>query len=614
MSPVSSHIRFGVYEADLRDGELRKGGLKVKLQAQPFGVLALLLDRPGEIVSREELRQKLWPTDVFIDFDQGLNKAINKLREALGDSAENPRFIETIPRRGYRFIAPVVARGSAEEDLNTKNSPPAGRRIHYGLTAALLLVIGIAIGGVTHFRTPSDLPANSLAVLPLSNGSSGADLEYLGDGITETIINNLSQLPGLRVMARSTVFRYKGKDQDPRVIGRELGVEAVLTGRVVQVGDNLVISTELTNVSDGSQLWGEHYNRKLADLLAVQEDIARQITFKLQLHLSGEQQKLLARRYTDDTDAYQLYLRGLFYFNKRTNQGFLKAVDYFQEAIQHDAGYALAYAGLANCYGLLGWESSPATDYIPKAQAAADKALRIDSEMAEAHTSRAMIKALYEWDWPGAEAEFRRAIELNPGYATAHHWYGVHLGAMGRFEEAKHELQRALDLDPLSLIINLNNAYPYHYTHQYDRALAIYQKTIEMDPSFAWAHEDLMLAYEQQGRQREAIEEGATALRLSGNPDLANAVQHAYTDGGYKAALQSWLNGVALESKSHYVSPMRFAQLYTRLGDRDQAFEWLQKAYARRCGPLVYLNVDPQYNSLRPDPRFRQLLEKMGRR
>jgi TolB-like protein/DNA-binding winged helix-turn-helix (wHTH) protein/Tfp pilus assembly protein PilF len=608
----SSRVQFGVYEVDLRAGELRKHGLRVKLQTQPFGILSLLLERPGEIVSREELRQKLWPTDVFVDFDQGLNKAINKLRDALGDSAENPRFIETIPRRGYRFIAPVSAAGHAAPPAAPPLPASLGWRNPYTVAAILVVGVGVALGGLFLWREWRRPPADSLAIMPLSNGSTAASLDYLGDGITESIINNLSQLPNLRVMARSTVFHYKGKEIDPRTVGRELGVHSVLSGRVTQVGDQLVISVELMNTSDGTQIWGEHYNRHLADLLAIQEDIAREVAANLQLKLSGELHQRLARRPTVNSDAYQLYLRGLFYFNKRTEDGFVKAADYFHQAIALDPNYGLAYTGLADCYGLQGYDTFPPREYMPKAKAMADKALAIDSQMAEAHTSLAMIKALYEWDWRGAENEFRRAIELNPGYATAHHWYGVHLGAMGRFEESRRELQRALNLDPLSLIVNLNNAYPDHYTHQYDRALNTYRKTIEMDPNFAWAHEDLMLAYEQQGRFREAIEEGVALLRLSGDSAAATAVQRAYAAGGYRVALNRWLDDLKDRGKSHYVSPMKFAQLYSRLGLRDQAMEWLEKAYDQRSGPLVYIAVDPRYDGLRTDPRFQDLVRRMG--
>ncbi len=615
---ATNRMQFGPFEVDLAAGELRKRGLKLRLQAQPFGVLACLLERPGEIVTREALQQKLWPDDVFVDFDQGLNKAINKLREALGDSAETPRFIETLPRRGYRFIAPVTAldvdpaAGAVETapDAKLAEAPRISSRITMILVGGLLLaVIAAGVWFVGLKRTPT---LDSLAVLPLTNESKDAEIEYLGDGITESITNKLSQLPNLRVMARSTVFHYKGKDLDSRAIGRELGVKAVLTGRVTQHGDSLIINTELTNVADGTELWGEQYTRKFADVLLIQDEIARQITSKLQLKLTGDQQKLLAHRYTDNTEAYQLYLRGRYHFNKRTEEGFRKAIEYFQEAIAKDPAYGLAYAGLADCYGLQGYDAYAPKDYFPKAKAMANKALEIDDQMAEAFTSLAMVKALYEWDWQGAEQNFRRAIELNPGYATAHHWYGIHLGAMGRFGDARIELQRALELDPLSLIINVNVAYPYHYTHQYDRAIEIYRKAIELDPNFAWAHEDLMAAYEQRGQYKESIQEAILALRLSGETKLAKDVERGNAAGGYRVAVQNWLAGLQEQAKSKYVAPIRLAQVYLLLGETDRAIESLNRAYTERSGQLVYINVDPRYDRVRSDPRFMQLVQKMG--
>ena len=612
--------RFGIFEADLKTEELRRQGMKVRLQAQPFGILAMLLERPGEIVSREDLRQRLWPADVFVDFDQGLNKAINKLRDALGDTAENPRFIETVPKKGYRFIAPVSPiSDESSADQPTASNPalsvqaePRPRKTYRNAVVVCSVALALALSvGLGWLWTRQNDGIYSVAVLPLVNSSSDASLEYLGDGLTESIINNLSQLDTLKVMARSTVFHYKEKETDPRAIGQALGVQAVLTGRVFQLGDKLVVDTELIKVSDGSQLWGEQYNRKTSDVFAVQEEIALQIASRLKIKLTGEQQRLLSRRTTVNGEAYQLYLRGRFYFNKRTDEGLLRAADYFRQAIAYDPNYALAYAGLADCYGLLGFESYPPKEYFPQAQAMATKALQLDDQLAEAHTSLAMIKALYEWDWTGAESEFRRAIELNPGYSTAHHWYGIHLEAMGRFDESRRELQRALELDPLSLIININSAYPNHYTHQYDAAIAIYRKTIEMDPNFAWAHDDLMLAYEQQGKTREAIQEAVILLRLSGESELAAAVQSAYSTGGYHAALERWLAGMQEQAKIRYVSPIKIAQLYTRLGSKDEAFAWLEKSYAEHCAPMVYLKVDPRYDSLRNDSRFSGLLTKM---
>lgn len=608
-------IQFGVFEVDLAAGELRRRGVRLHLQAQPFGVLAMLLERPGEIVSREELRARLWPGDVFVDFDQGLNKAINKLRETLGDSAESPRFVETVPRKGYRFIAalPVLSEPPTAEAIpETQATSQPTRRLgrHWVLAAA---TVALVIAAAAYFvARPNFRAIDSIAVLPLTNDAKDANLDYLCDGVTESVTNKLSQIPGLRVMARSTVFHFKGRESDPRGVGRELGVRAVLTGHIVQRSDTVTIGVELTNVQDGSLIWGEQYNRKFTDVFRALDEIAPQIASAMKVRLSAPQQQRLRQRYTENTEAYHLYLRGRFYFNKRTDDGFLKAVEYFQQAIAKDPKYGLAYAGLADAYGLLGWEASPPRDYFPRAKAMAEKALAIDGDMAEAHTSLAMVKALYEWDWSAAEQEFRRAIDLNPGYATAHHWYGVHLGAMGRFEESKRELQKALELDPLSLIINVNTAYPYHYTHQYARAMEIYRKVIDMDPTFPVAHEDLGAACAQQGRPDDAMKEAILTLRFSGEGKLADRVEGGNSGGGYKAGLATWIEGLQDKARTHYVSPIRFAQVHILLGDRDRAFAALDQAVQDRNPQLVYLKVDPRYDSLRSDRRFTALLQRIG--
>ncbi|MBI3474504.1 MAG: winged helix-turn-helix domain-containing protein [Acidobacteria bacterium] len=617
---ISKPIQFGVFEVDLEAGELRKRGVRLRLQAQPFGVLAFLLERPGAIVSREELRQRLWPSDVFVDFDQGLNKAINKLREALGDSAESPRFIETVPRKGYRFIAPVSGatglEAAAPQSVDTTSDsavPPARmERVVLMAAAIAIFIFALALGGYYLTRKREVGTIDSIAVLPLVNDAHVADLDYLCEGVTESVTNKLSQIAGLRVMARSTVFHYQGKEGDPRAVGRELGVRAVLAGHVLQHDDLMTISVELTSVDDGSLIWGEQYNRKPTDILGVLDEIAPQIATALKVQLTAPQQRRLMQHSTEDSEAHQLYLQGRFYFNKRTDAGFAKATDFFQQAIAKDPTYGLAYAGLADTYGLLGWETDPPKDYFPRARQMAEKALAIDDQMAEAHVSLAMVKALYEWDWDGAEREFRRAIELNPGHATAHHWYGIHLGAMGRFEESKAELQKALELDPLSLIINSNRAYPYHYQHQYAPAIKIYRKAIDMDPNFPVAHEDLMAVYEQQGKYEDAMREAILNLRFSGDGKLADRVGYINSAQGYRAALTGWLDGLKEESKAHYVSPIRFAQVHTLLGDKDQALTWLGRAVEERSPQVVYLKVDPRYDRLRADPRFAELLRRVG--
>ena len=390
-------IRFGVFEVDVRTGELRKSGTKIRVQEQPFQILVTLLERPDEVVSREELRQKLWPAETFVDFEHGVNSAVARLRDLLGDSADSPRYIETLPRRGYRFIGSVNGGQAARPKRTGRPKIP------------------------------------SLAVLPFENIAADADTEYISDGITETLIHSLAQLSGLRVMARSTVFRYKGRKPDPQDVGRELNVEAVLTGRILQRGDLLLVTTELVDVANGWRLWGKQYDRKAKDILSVQDEIAREISERLRLSLSGQEKKRLAKRYTQDTEAYHLYLKGRHCWNKRTAEDIQRGIEFFKRAIEKDPNFALAYAGIADSYHLLCGTAFAALhpeEAVPRAEAAASRALQIDDTLAEAHASMASLRQ-NEWDWAGAEREYKRAIALNPSYATVHHWYAFHLMAQG---------------------------------------------------------------------------------------------------------------------------------------------------------------------------------------
>jgi len=634
-------VRFGVFEADLETRELRRNGLRVRLPDQPFSVLEILLANPGKLVTREELQQQIWPNDVFVDFDQGLNKAINRIREALGDSASSPLFVETIPRRGYRFIAPIAPKQTENEptlketisveaqsqsletvtataDMTTPSTPVRleSRRKGFHLPWAIAAITAIILIAAflalwyhnTHLENRS---VDSLAVLPIALDAKDSDLEYLSDGVTENLINSLSRFPHLRVMARSTVFHYKGQDVDARTVGKDLHVRAVLTGRLIRAGKDIDISLEMTDVSDGSQIWGEKFRSSTGDTQSVENDMTSAIANRL-LKLSSDQQGSLTSRKTVDPEAYRLYLLGRFYWNKRTTDGLNKAADFFEQAIQHDLNYAPAYAGLADAYGQLSWDSVPPTAYMPRAKAMAARSLQLDDDSAESHTSMAMIKELYDWDFEGAEREFQRAIELNPGYATAHHWYGVHLAAMRRFGQARTELNRALELDPLSLPINANAGYPDYFTHNYPPAIKAFRRALEMDRSYPYVHEDLMLAYEQTGEVSDAMNEGVRLLELSGDPVLARKVSEAFHVGGREAALQTWLDALLQRSKSRYVSPVAIAQIYSRLGNKDKAIEWLQKAVSAKSQQLVYIKTEPLYDSLRADPRFRELLKKVG--
>jgi len=454
---------------------------------------------------------------------------------------------------------------------------------------------------------------SSLAVMPFVNTSGDPSNEYLSDGITETLINSLSQLPSLRVVPRGRVFRYKGKDVEPEKVGQELNVRAVVTGRVLQRGDTLVVETELTDVANDSQLWGEQYTRKPSDIIAVQSEISQQILEKLRLRLSGEQKRQLSKRYTDNSEAYHLYLKGRYYWNKRTTDGLNRSIGYFNEAIEKDPGYALAYSGLADTYDVLPFYSvMTPKDAYPKAKAAAMKALEIDNSLAEAHTSLAYAMWNYDWDWSGAERENKRSIELNPNYATGHHWYGLLLIILGRHQEALRELKRALDIDSLSLIINTKLGVTYYYGREYGPAIVQLRKTIEMDPRFPLAHLYLGLTYEQQGKFPDAIAEFQKGLELGENPMLLGSLVHAYGASGKRAEAEKELKKLVEGAKTKFVSPYFLATACAGLGNKDEAFQWLETAYRERADWMTYLKVDPEFDSLRSDPRYADLLRRVG--
>jgi serine/threonine protein kinase/Flp pilus assembly protein TadD len=455
---------------------------------------------------------------------------------------------------------------------------------------------------------------SALAVLPFVNVTTDPDAEYLSDGITESLINSLSQLPKLHVTARATAFRYKGRDIDPQSVGFDLNVHALLMGRVHQRGTTLNIQAELVNVADGSQTWGEQYNRTVSDIFAVQEEIARQISEKLQLKLTGEEKKKLTKRHTHSTDAYQLYLKGRYFWNKRTSEGFTKGIEYFEQALKQDSNYALAYAGIADSYNLLaGYGLLPPEKAYPKAKLAASQALGIDDTLAEVHTSLASIKASYDRDWQGAEKEFRRAIDLNPNYATGLHLYGIgYLSIMGRHDEAVTVLKRAQELDPLSLSINRGLGDALYHARRYDEAIVQYQKTLEMDPSFFPTHFSLGRAFEQKGMYDQALAEYETLISLSRDSLGITALGVIHAVMGKRGEAKKTIDELAALSKREYVSPHLTAQVYAALGDKDQTFGWLERAYQEHSGGLVSLKVDPVWDRASDDPRFAALLVKMG--
>ena len=537
------------------------------------------------------------------------------------DRTSPPEFSQAPPTTDSQSTPPT---GSVSATASVSHSPSSAEYVVSGIKQhklAAAVVIFVVIAGAAafgfYFRARSTEAAiESIAVLPFQNRSTETDTEYLSDGLAESLIYRLSQLPNLKVSPTSSVFHYKGRDIDPVKVGRELGVNAVLSGRIVQRGDNLTISAELVDVRYNKLLWGEQYERKISELLATQREIAREIVEKLRLKVSG-QEKGLAKHYTDSNEAYQLYLKGRFYWNKRNSESFEKALGFFQQAIERDPNFALAYSGLADTYDLLGGpeaggDMSP-NEVLPKAKAAALKAIEIDETLAEPHVSLAHAKYYYDRDWAGAEREFKKAIELNPNYAQAHFWYAVYLSVVGRQREALAEIRRAQELDPLSLPINAWVGRILALLGQTDEAIEQLRKTIEMDSNFILARHRLGLLYEEKGMYDEAISEFQQVLKLSGGRPLGIAnLAHAYVLAGKREEGLKNLDELLRLSKQRFVSPSLIAIIYVALGDKDKAFAWLDEADKAHDLNVVRIKEDPRYASLRSDPRFAELVHRVG--
>jgi serine/threonine protein kinase len=550
------------------------------------------------------------PARVNPELPDELEHIINKLLEKDRDTRyQSARELATDLRRLKRDTdsgQPThISRAVAAAHVQKK------RRWRIAMVAVLTLcAIAVVILSLYLWGHPS---IDSVAIMPLVNVSSDPQVEYLSDGLTEGLINSFSQLPNLSVMSRGSVFRYKGKTIDAKTVGKELDVRTLLVGRVLKQGDDLSISVELVDTENNRHLWGEQYNRKVSDLISLQQDITRDISDTLKLRLTGDEKSKLSKRPTEDPVAYQLYLNGLFYWNKGTESGFDKAVEYFNQAIEKDPKFALAQSGLADTYNLLGDSGYLAPrEAWPRAKAAAMVAVGIDDSLAEAHTSLALVKAYYDWDWTGAERDFHRAIELNPNSAAAHHWYGSYLAKTGRQDEALHELQTAQQFDPLSLLINTSLGWDWYVSRQPDRAIEQLKKTLDMDQNYAPARRLLESSYEQKEMYKEAVAEWQKALTLSGNPELAATIGQDFATSGYKAVLQDWLEGLQEISRREYVSPYGVAQIYAQLGNNEQVFNWLEKAYEERDSQIVALKVEPAFERLHSDPRYKNLVKRIG--
>lgn len=644
----SQIIRFGPFELDVRSGELRKGGIRLPVQGRPIQALAILVRTPGQLVTREQLHDELWSSDTFVDFEHGLHNAIARIRAILGDTAETPRFIETLPRRGYRFIGTVEAlTPSAEQPLEApaRNSEtpllaapaandPAGqtpstwgnRPAVWSRRGGVLTIAGLAVmivAALVVMRVPPigtrvvPPPMDSLAVLPLQNLSGDPEQEYFADAMTEALITELAHIKALRVVSRTSVERYKGTRKTLPEIAAELKVSGIVEGAVERAGERVRISARLIRAANDQPVWSESYDRDLRDVLRLQGDVARSIARGIQVEVTPDERVLLSSARQVDPEAYRSYLKGRYFWEKRSRDSVHKAIGYFQHAIEKDAGYAAAYSGLADCYSSLGFSfdvgEMPPQQVQPKAMAAAARAIELDPSLSEAHTSLAFIKLTYDWDWANAEVEFQRGIALNSGAANGHHWYAHYLTAAGRTREAEKESRRALELDPLSLIMNVHLGWHFLYARQYDAALDQLRKTLEIDPNYGLTHWYSGLVYEQKGMYEDALREIKKAKELlPQNAVIDSDAGHLYAVSGHRREASAMLAELTRKATRSYVSSFELALIHAGLGEKDKSLSEMEKAYEERSDMLVYLGVEPRLDGLRSDARFRELLRRIA--
>lgn len=645
--------RFGPFEFDASTGELRKQGTKIRLQGQPVEILRVLLARPGTVVTREELQRKLWSDSTFVDFESSLNAAVKRLRAALCDAAESPRFVETLARQGYRFIAavefarpveagpsPRVPSDLPRESIDSSGNKPAPASPstsqipkRFGRFAALaasaivaFMVLGVLIRRhQTSAKSAPSSPIHSLAVLPLANLSNDPQQEYFVDGMTEELITQLGKISALRVTSRTSAMTYKTTQKQLPQIARELHVDGIVEGAVLRSGNRVRVTAQLIEGQTDRHLWAQDYEGDVQDVLALQSRVAQAIAGAIQARLTADEQRRLASVHPVDPEAYEDYLRGRYYWYQRIHRGgttrislrprndvdFESSGRYFEKAVEKDPASALAYTGLtfyygaSSAYGLI-----PPKTGMPKAEAAARKALELDDSLAEAHASMAGVKLLYDWDLRGAEQEFQRAIELNPSYPEPRRMYSALLVMLGRDQEAMAQAETAEELDPLTF--QGTKAVTLTYLHRYDAAIAEYKDALLLNPSSVPARYGLASAYLDNGMTKEAIEETEKALTLSGDANGAETIRKTYEKRGYQGVIELRLGQLREKSKGAYVSPLDFAALYAELGDKEQAFAWLDKAYQERASFLIYLGLDSSFDKIRSDPRFENLLRKIG--
>ena len=635
---------FGGFELDLAHRRLKRNGQIVTLQSKAFDLLVFLVENAGRVVTREEILEAIWP-EQFVE-ESNLTVQISALRKILEEEKNKPHFLVTIPGKGYKFIAEVrsneenIPESLKSEELvenqtiedNREDSGQNTQVFHRPLTSskrefivnekkplkrgflvggAVLILVLIGMVGYRNFiQNPSEAsPIESIAVMPFVNEGGGDEVEYLSEGITESLINILSQLPGISVKARSTVFHYKPREINPPQVGTDLKVQAIIQGRVVQRGEDLILFLSLVDARTGNQIWGEQYNRKLTDLEVLQNEVARDVVRKLKTKLSGEDEQKLTKKYTTHPEAYRLYLQGRFFWNKRTPNDLKKAIGYFQQAIALDPNYALAYAGLADAYALLpNYGGALQSEAKPKARDAALKALALDDQLAEAWAALGNILIDYDHDFAGAEREYQRALDLNPNYATAHHWYAELLARLGKTEQANAEFRRALDIDPLSLIINRSYGESLLFARKYEEGLAQLNKTRELDPNFLPVYDSLAFAYHLTGNYAATVEGFAKFEDLVGENQYAELMRESFARGGWPKFLQE-MTGKRRPANL----PLYYAAIfYLELGEKDKAFAELNNSFEKREGFLLMVKVDPRLDSIRDDARFTDLMRRVG--
>jgi len=604
--PAARIYRFGAFALDSRTGELANGAKKTQLREQPLRLLLALLEQPGDLVTREELVGRLWPEGTFVDFDRGLNKAVNHLREALGDSAEEPLFIETLPRRGYRFIALVTCNGGEPIQAAPKAAPRSWRHLWLVagtvVLACLVIVIVANVGGIRNWiasRSQSTPQISSLAVIPLQNLSGDPEQEYFADGMTDALITALAKMGNARVISRTSIMRYKGTTKNIKEIGRELNVDAVVEGTVMRSGDHVRITAQLIQVSTDMHLWAEAYERDLTEILDLQSEVATDIARRIHILV-----RPLEQVRTVNPQAYGLYLKGRYFFYQYTSQGWQQAIAHFNQAIESDPKFAPAYSGLADAYLVAGaYGAIPSQEALTRGKAAAAKALELDDKLASAHYAMATIYTWYDWDWANAENEFRRALELNPNDALGRNWHGGYLSLRGRHDEAIDEHEQALQLDPFSLIINANLARSYYWAHRFDDAIIQARKTLQIDPHFGVA----IFWLEGSLRHKNLFNEAVALRQAVSTPEKAQVIGHTFKTAGFNELL-----GESAEAFKKGGALVEAARCYALIGEKDEALTLLESCYERRCSSMATINVEPDFDGLHEEARFQDLVRRLG--